>query len=945
MNKQAIITALLALVALAVYGQTDSTTVKKKKEDRISMHGTVADGFTKALIPDVKVILMHEDSTVIDTTTVWESHSWSSGIGRSVGATRYYFAINREPAKYILKFEHPNYETAFANFEMKQISKRRQDIEGPKVYLKKMAQASHFEGGSLDEVVVKATKVKMVWRGDTLVFNADAFNVPEGSMLDGLIKQLPGVELKENGEIFVNGKKIDNLTLNGADFFKGKNKIMLQNLPYFTVKNIEVYKKQTEENKYLGIEDEDKKEYTMDVILKREYNIGGSANIEAGYGTDDRYKLKGFGLRFSDRTRAVVFGGLNNINETMDFDAEESEYTDKTELSGDNHFKQAGGQFVYQAPEEKLTYAAEVDATWSNDFSENRSQSETYLNGASTYGLSEGTSRDKPSNLSLKNTLRATGKFRLYSTATLGYNHRNYESEGWSVSTADAVMKDSVNSSWYRSRSKSDRLYGNGYCYLAYRLPSGDSFTFSMQGNFSRSYNPLSSSLNHYTYHKLGTVDNRERRTESPNYSYNYQGNLSFNYQATKKLRITPSVGLGRSDLNSDCREYLRDSIDYLFDAMNSYGQRTQTLDRRAGLSVNFNTLFKKWYLNLYASLSTNFERQQMSYDSEPLTTSLTRHYTLWSPNVFLYLNSIDGKHDINVQYYMWPSTPSVTDLIDRPITSDPMNIFLGNPDLKKSEQHQLYTNYRLRNDSINQTIQVSFDAGFTHNAQSRGYTYDTTTGVRTYRPENISGGNWNISTSVNWTRALGKQKLWYISNELSFRFNKSTSLAIATGNTDSELSRVGTSLVNYKPSIRFQKKNLTLNVKGDFSYHHIHRNITYGEQPTDIWEIAYGLNGNYKLPWNFTLDTDLMMHSRRGYTDTEMNDNRLYWDASLTKSIHQGQWVIKLRGYDLLVQVSSLRYSINSQGRTETWTNSMRRYALLTVSYRFSQKPKKENK
>ena len=334
-----------------------------------------------------------------------------------------------------------------------------------------------------------------------------------------------------------------------------------------------------------------------------------------------------------------------------------------------------------------------------------------------------------------------------------------------------------------------------------------------------------------------------------------------------------------------------------------------------------------------------------MSYDSEPLTTSLTRHYTLWSPNAFFILSSMDGKQDVTVQYYMWPSTPSVTNLIDRPITSDPMNIFLGNPDLKKSEQHQLDVSYRLRNDSIDQTIRISLDAGLTHNAQTQGYTYDTTTGVRTYRPENISSGNWNISSSVDWTRSLGKQKLWYISNELTFRYNKSTSLALTTGSTSSDWSRVGTSLVNYKPNIRFQKKNLSLSVKGDFSYRHIHRNITYGEQPTDIWDIAYGLNGNYKLPWNFTLDTDLMMHSRRGYTDSEMNDNRLYWDASLSKSIHQGQWVIKLRGYDLLGQVSSLRYSISSQGRTETWTNSMRRYALLTVAYRFSQKPKKENK
>ena len=79
---------MLVLVAVVAFGQADSTKVKKKKVEKISMYGTVADGFTKAAILDVKVILMHGDSTVIDTMTVWENHSWSSGIGRSAGTTR-----------------------------------------------------------------------------------------------------------------------------------------------------------------------------------------------------------------------------------------------------------------------------------------------------------------------------------------------------------------------------------------------------------------------------------------------------------------------------------------------------------------------------------------------------------------------------------------------------------------------------------------------------------------------------------------------------------------------------------------------------------------------------------------------------------------------------------------------------------------------------------------
>ena len=953
MNKQTIITLILALVAVTAYGQADTTSVKKKKVSTIYVYGLVADSFTKAGIVDVKAALLRQDSTLVDSVEVYESQSYASGIGKTAGATRYYFEVSREPAQYILKFMHPNYDTTYVSFEMKDVGRRRQGIEGPKVYMKRAKRNAYMDmdGGTLGEVTVKATRIQMVWKGDTLVYNADAFNVPEGSMLDGLIKQLPGVELKENGEIFVNGKKIDNLTLNGKDFFKGKNKVMLENLPYFTVKNIEVYKKQTEENKYLGIEDEDKKEYTMDVILKREYNRGGSANIEAGGGPWDggdwRYKLEGFGLHFTDRTRAVLFGGLNNINETMDYNEWRQDYTDRTQEAGDNHFRQVGGQFTYLGPEDKVNNSTEVSASWSDNRSENRSESETFLNGASTFGRSAGTSRYKAQNFELSNTLRASGKFHLYSSTSLRYNHSKSEGEGWNVTTADQVMRDSINSSWYQSRSKSSRLNTYTYNNLSKQLKSGDGISLNVDANYSRVFNPESTSQNHYIYHKLGTTDMRDRRTESPNYSYNWAANLSYNYNLVKGLRLSPRLGIGTGDSHSDRHEYLRDEVDYLFDAQNSYNQHTQTLDRRIGLNVDFNKNFNptkgNHYMGMYGQVTTNFQRQKMGYESQPLITDLTRNYTLWSSYAYLYYDKGDSiqDHEFNMGYNMRQSTPSVTDLIDRPITSDPLNIFLGNPDLKSSTNYNFWSSYTLTRDSIQQTIRIGLNGNLTHNSRVQGYTYDPTTGVRTYRPQNIGSGNWTVGSSLNWSRAVDKKKFWHIDNEVSVNFNKSTGLALTTGSTNGELSRVGTLTVGYKPSIRFQKNKLTLSAKGDIQYRNIHRNITLGEQPTDIWDIGYGINGNYKLPWDFTIETDLTMHSRRGYTDDEMNDNRLYWDASLLKSFKQGKWLLKLKGYDLLGQVSNLRYGINAQGRTETWTNSMRRYALLTVSYRFSQKPK----
>ena len=937
MNRQVILAILLSLLALSLHAQ--------RSKDSIYVSGTVADRFTKAAVPKAFVTLMNRDSTVVDTAHVSEWNAYTYGIGKGAANTSYTFLISRNAHDYIIKVEHPNYETAYLPFTMKKVSRRIPYVEAPKVYMKRTTRTNQLEGGELGEVVVKATKVKMVWKGDTLVFNADAFNVPEGSMLDGLIKQLPGVELRDDGEIFVNGKKIDNLTLNGADFFKGKNKVMLDNLPYFTVKNVEVYNKQTEENKFLGITAENKKEFTMNVILKREYNMGGTANIEVGYGTDNRYKLKGFGLRFSDRTRAVLFGGLNNVNETMDYHIDRSSYEDRRDQSGNRHFRQVGGQFVYQAPEDKLSNATEVKASWQNILTETRQQSETYLNEASTFGQSQFSTRSKPSQVELGNTFRMlTGdSYHLFNIVRLGYDRSRDESEGWSLSTADAMMTDSINRSWYRSRSQSDRFYGFGNIDLSHKLTTGDAISIHADGNFNHYYTPDAWSISHYDYYKTGKNDHRDRYTHSPSNNYNYSAELSYRYQLTNEWSLRPILGLASGSNRSNRHEYLRDSVDYQFDAQNSYEQRTKTRDYKVELFVDYHHQFKKSYLSIYGTMPVRFQRQRMNYDSEPLTTEITRHYTLINPYVGFFLAKQDWSRELQFAYNMSPTTPSVTDLIDHPITSDPLNIYIGNPNLKKSERHSGDLSYTIRRDSLDQNIRFRIDGNFTHNERTQGYTYDLTTGVRTYRPENISSGNWSVGGSVNYNSALGKQKFFHIGQELEVRYTKSTGLALTAGSASSKLSRVGNVLVSYKPNLRYQKKDLTLNLKGELNYRNIHRNITMGNQPTDIWDFNYGVNGSYKLPWDFVIDTDLTMNSRRGYADEEMNDNRLYWDASLTKSFHQGRWVMKLRGYDLLGQVSNLRYSINAQGRTETWTNTMKRYALLTVSYRFSHVPKKK--
>ena len=970
---------------------SDSTTVTEKKKEEteetrqerykregktVYFVGALRDKFTKGAVDGAHVTLMTTDSTIVDTITVKAYNSYSSGFGKGTKETHYMFMIKPEPADFIIKFEHPEYETLYLNHSIKKISKRTMWEEGAEAMMRRIKRAQQtdsLDGGLLNEVVVKATKVKMVWKGDTLVFNADAFNVPEGSMLDGLIKQLPGVELNEQGEIFVNGKKIENLTLNGADFFKGKNKIMLENLPYFTVKDIKVYNKQTEMNQFLGVDDEDKKEYTMDVTLKKEYRGGGSGNFEVGYGTDDRYKAKAFGMHFTDWTRAVLFGGLNNVNETTEYDSyNESEKT-RTNASGDRHFYQIGGMFAYRSKDDKFKNNVNMNSTWTDDRTRSRYNSETFLTTGNSFSRSQSERRSKPISLDMTDRLdwRFSKKMYMMSNFNLSYRRTQSESESNGLTATDQLMTDSVNSTRSRSWSRSGQLRGYGNLTLARVSNTGNYITLSLKADGSKTYSPESYSQSRYYYHKTQNVDDRNIYSDNAPVSYSYSVEMEYNYRLSKAIRLTPYYEINPSYSSTDSRQYrldllseewatdgshafrslpsTRDSLLLAYDTDNSRSQRTRSLVHQTGLRLGAsgNIHKEKGYYYISLTLPMRFLRNSMDYRSEALTTSLTKHYTMFTPNLYSYIVSGNkNRKELRGSYYISKRQPSTFDLIDRTDASDPLNITLGNPGLKSSTTHDYHIEGSLRHDSINERLSLLFDGNFTRNAFANGYTYDPETGVRTFRAENIKSGNWYFNTRLNYGRDLGKKKFFHFESEVSFTLEKSTDLANVSGATTSELSRVRMNELKIKPSLNYQRGDLSLRFQHRTQWRHYSRSLEIAETlPDNTWDISWTLNGTYKMPWQLTFDTTLELIQRRGYADSEMNDNRLYWDASLTKSLKQGRWLLKLRGYDILGQVSNLRYSVNAQGRTETWTNSMRRYALLTIAYKLTQKKKEEKK
>lgn len=270
--------------------------------DKILVGGEIKDEFLGIPLADAKIMLLNSDSIEIKKVDVLKIQNRNGRIEHA----QFYTSVDRGQ-KYIIRAAMEGYETAFLNFEITDKAPSQMFV-GDILLQKKIAKL-------LDDVVVTATKIKMTWKGDTLVYNADAFNMPKGSMLDDLIRQMPGVRMNDHGEIFVNGRKVDELLLGSKSFFRGKSEVILKNLPYYTVKNVKVYDKSSELSESLGY-DVGSKKFVMDVNLKQEYNSGMLANVEVAAGTSSRYLGRAFLLGFSDPFRFSLVANLNNVNES-----------------------------------------------------------------------------------------------------------------------------------------------------------------------------------------------------------------------------------------------------------------------------------------------------------------------------------------------------------------------------------------------------------------------------------------------------------------------------------------------------------------------------------------------------------------------------------------------------------------------------------------------------
>ena len=166
----------------------------------------------------------------------------------------------------------------------------------------------------LKEAVVTANIPKMVIRDDTVVYNADAFRVPEGSVIEALVEALPGAKIDDDGGITINGKTVKKFKMDGRDFMTGNNDAVMKNLPSYVIDQVKAYDEKSDLSRMTGIDDGED-DFVLEFTTKRSARNGIQANPDLGYGTDGRYGMRLTAMKPFGAMRYTFMGNANNVND------------------------------------------------------------------------------------------------------------------------------------------------------------------------------------------------------------------------------------------------------------------------------------------------------------------------------------------------------------------------------------------------------------------------------------------------------------------------------------------------------------------------------------------------------------------------------------------------------------------------------------------------------
>ena len=846
----------------------------------------------------------------------------------------------------------------------------------------------------LDAASVSAVGNPIVVKKDTIEYTASSFKTSDNDMLEELLKKLPGVEVEADGSITANGETITKITIDGKTFFLDDPQLASKNIPAKLIEKVKVVEKKSDQALFTGIDDGEE-ETVIDLSLRPGMMEGWFGNLMAGGGhdvpgagsdmNDWRYQGAAMVGRFTESSQISVILNGNNTNNRGFNDMAGSMMQGMRGGGGGMGRGMGGwgrGNGIATSWMGGLNGAFDLfdgDMELAGNYMHSgnirdvieESSRITYLDDGSRLlndqnGTSQTRSQGHRLGMRLEHKFSENTSILFEPRVNFGKGSFNEFSDFQTYTERDG-SRALTNDGYTSNLGDNDNWQASGFLLLRQRLGKpGRTLSANIRFSFSNNeLDGLNQSLTRVTEpgseapvdeivnqlfdqnSRSSSLSGRIVYTEPITKHLFFEANYQYSWNKNTSSKDTYNSG---SDLMDENGMLIFDPTGQEIDERYSNKILNRSITQRAGLNFSYQKEKLRAQLGVSANPTDTYNE---TTGHDPYHNKVVN----WSPQAMLNYEFSDNSH-IRFFYFGRSAQPSTSQLLPVPDNSNPLNISLGNPNLDPYFNHSIRGMFGYTNKQTFTSVHTRFGASLVENAITNAQWYDPA-GVQYSIPVNGPGtGSADLRLMVN--SPFGKSGFSIFSMTFG-RYNQSTSY-IGKGSLDSDKY--------YDPvnaSFDYGQFNKDFPDLGDTDLFVTNRiqtmsftqrlRLTYRN---DIVELTLGgrtrmskswytmENSNLKATWNNQVDgsmnwtipgginliADVDYNWYNGYTTPQ--EDEVILNAEITKLLFKNKFTLALKAYDILGQSKNLSVTDASNYHQETRNNTLGRYVILSLTYRF---------
>ncbi len=899
-----------------------------------AVKGSLTDSAAGIKITDATIsVLTAKDSTLCKFIWNTSSHNFSVPL--------------KEGGNYILLISYPGYADYTAGFSLDS-TKPVYDFRGINMLLKSRL---------LTEVLIQGKKAEMKIKGDTTEYDATAFHVEPNAKVEDLLRQFPGIEVDKDGKITAQGKTVNKVLVDGEEFFGDDPTLVTKNIRADMVDKVQLYDRTSDQANFTGIDD-GKKEKTLNIKLKEDKKNGYFGKVEASAGTDKFYTGKMMFNAFKGKERFSAFGILDNTGHLgMDW-GDNSKYgmsnfnfnfgddgSIRITGSGNDELESYNGEYYGEGLPTARNGGLHYDNKFNND---KATVNVNYRIGTLAVDGNKNvlTQNTLPSSYINTNSNQAFHNYLFRQKGNGRFEYKLDTSSSLIVNAAGGIRHSSVDNEYSTTSLRQDSTLLNtnnraihsktdentfdaGLLFNKTLKKKGRKFTMGISESHSSSTGNelLKSDINYYNTkgeQDSSVINDQNRVQHSDNNTLTANG--TFNEPLSEKASLSFSYDFVMTNANSNLNTYKKSADEKynVLDSLYSNDFKIDNFSNQAGVMFLYKTA--KFRFNGGTKVSNVSFEQLNHYDN----TIFRRNFVNYNPQINFTYNFSQSR---SMSLYMNRRTqlPNVTQLQPVRINTDPLNVHLGNPDLKPSYSEDIYWNYNSYKAITEQYFYLNANFSLRHNAIVSNASTDSV-GASTYQYANINkdgynGGIWatydfklkwwglHLSTSMN-----GNTNVSY--NMVNSILNKSTSYSISPQfSLRKNGKKKGYAELNFEPTYDIQKSSLLPNMNSN--------------------GLGYNIGGETRvfLPADFEFYSNVSFRYTPKTKSFNTDLKRTLWNMEIgRKFLKEKQLRVAMTVNDLLNQNTGFNRNVSGSLITQNTYTTIKRYYTLTITWDFNK-------